>query len=426
MPNFNPFLTSIQRNLTFIILLASIMGILILINGYFYDGTLNQYQCYGQAFLFGTDRLQPQSQERCISLMQKNDATTRFSLPKEYPILSILAFTFPLFFNDQYYNLLFAIEISFILGWLCWKIKKERDIKSVCLLLTYLILGNIFILGSRFDLIPAFLTILCLISSDKKQFGCAYVFLALSVMFKFYTLPLVGPLILIEHLDFKKTSVNKKNHGPMIFLATISFALFISFLINPNQWQDPFVFFLNRPIEMESIPASINALYASLTDNNLCTGWGFGGFNLLGLTTNNCQNIMQPISSGLFFLSLTVFGYLIILKNLWIKRINLGQSFIAILLLLIATGKVFSPQYLIWLSPLIVYVYRFNKFWILTWGSICVLTTLIYPVLFRAILVGQRVDLYPTLWTILVFRNALIVILAIVGLLPSLKKNNFK
>jgi len=58
--------------------------------------------------------------------------------------------------------------------------------------------------------------------------------------------------------------------------------------------------------------------------------------------------------------------------------VDLTQTAIALLLLFIATGKVLSPQYLIWLIPLLAYAGACDLFWLFLWGSISILTTILY------------------------------------------------
>ena len=52
------------------------------------------------------------------------------------------------------------------------------------------------------------------------------------------------------------------------------------------------------------------------------------------------------------------------------------------LLIVIIMGKVFSPQYLIWVAPFIAYVGQARWKWLITWSSISILTLIIYPFMY--------------------------------------------
>jgi hypothetical protein len=62
----------------------------------------------------------------------------------------------------------------------------------------------------------------------------------------------------------------------------------------------------------------------------------------------------------------------------WHKKLDIVQASIALLLVFLATGKTFSPQYLIWLIPLLSYAGAYNRFWIFCWGIISLLTAILY------------------------------------------------
>jgi hypothetical protein len=66
----------------------------------------------------------------------------------------------------------------------------------------------------------------------------------------------------------------------------------------------------------------------------------------------------------------------------WRGKIDLPMASLLTLLILIITGKVFSPQYLIWVAPLVAYVGKCNWKWLVSWGSVSILTTIIFPYMY--------------------------------------------
>jgi hypothetical protein len=60
-------------------------------------------------------------------------------------------------------------------------------------------------------------------------------------------------------------------------------------------------------------------------------------------------------------------------------RLTVGQAFLACLCAVLVTNKIFSPQYLIWVLPVVAYIEGFDAVWLV----ICVLTTLDYPIIYQ-------------------------------------------
>lgn len=68
----------------------------------------------------------------------------------------------------------------------------------------------------------------------------------------------------------------------------------------------------------------------------------------------------------------------------WRGRIDLAMACLLTVLMLIVTGKVFSPQYLIWVFSLAAYVGQSNRWWLFFWAVVGCLTSLIYPYMYPA------------------------------------------
>jgi hypothetical protein len=64
----------------------------------------------------------------------------------------------------------------------------------------------------------------------------------------------------------------------------------------------------------------------------------------------------------------------------WRDRLSLTQGFLFATGVIILSVKVFSVQYLLWLSPLIAYIYGTQAAALIAWGAVCLATSLFYPV----------------------------------------------
>ena len=89
------------------------------------------------------------------------------------------------------------------------------------------------------------------------------------------------------------------------------------------------------------------------------------------------------------------------------------QTFIALLLVFIVTGKVFSPQYLIWVMPLLAFTTALDGFWLLFWGTISLLTTIIYPYLYTRTPNILLVQFVPGFIQFVAVRDALFVLVTL-------------
>ena len=94
--------------------------------------------------------------------------------------------------------------------------------------------------------------------------------------------------------------------------------------------------------------------------------------------------VLKPLSS----LALAG-GCLWVYLRLARGRLGLAQSFLALLCVVTVTNKIFSPQYMIWVTPFVAEVYGFDLLWLL----ICGLTTLIFPYLYA---LGRPIWVVPT------------------------------
>src|SRR5947209_112601 len=131
-------------------------------------------------------------------------------------------------------------------------------------------------------------------------------------------------------------------------------------------------YFTHRPVQIESTGSTILWI-AAYFGYPAHVEYTFGSLNIVSALGNSVSQ---------FFLLAFVLGYIYTIWLQWRGKLDVAQTFIALLLVFIVTGKVFSPQYLIWVMPLLAFTNALDGFWLLFWGTISLLTTIIYPYLY--------------------------------------------
>jgi hypothetical protein len=349
------------------------------------------YQCYALTFWLGSNatKLLPASQ--CTFLTFSSPQPPFHMLPVEYPPLTLLPFSLALLMPFAYYQWAFALLMSLVSLLAYWLLLRYGPRGSAFVFALYLFIGALAITQARFDLLPATLTLMCLITAERKHWRAAYIALAFSVLMKIYPLLLLPALFIAEQQAAKSLplQVNFTPHKPphQQFLMLLRYVLhwqwkncllFLSIivgisgafaLLNFNEAVfSQLNYFIYRPIQIESI------------DNTLLWLAKDFGFPLQFIYNFGSINSLSSLSGVVGRLTSTCFalGSIYVLWQQWHSRLDFTQTAIALLLLFIATSKVFSPQYLIWLIPLLAYAGAFDTFWMLIWGAISLLTTIVF------------------------------------------------
>jgi hypothetical protein len=167
----------------------------------------------------------------------------------------------------------------------------------------------------------------------------------------------------------------------------------------------PLTYFIQRPFQVESIASSL-LWVGSLLGVPYQLAFTYGSLNI----TSNFVGIVSPLFTCLLLAGLSGI-FLLQLKG----RMSFAQSMVAIVGILMATGKVFSPQYLLWLFPLLAYVYargEASRRIILLWSLVGILTTIIYLGYYaRMPNFATAAQVLPTLWgffPLVALRNCLL------------------
>lgn len=391
----------------------------------FNDAT--RYQCYATAFWHGTPGLSVLPPKQCaflqattsstlatklqqkhfpgilVNLVASQSTTQPFhALPPEYPVLTLIPFSPPLLVPTQEYQTAFAILMALVAGCIYFLLKLNRSTGAAIAFAFYLSLGSWATAESRFDLVTAALTLGAVILAGQKRWKWAYALIAIGTLLKFYPAVLLPPLFIAQQLDLNVNHADtwkawSRWSGLATFVAVCVVVMVVSLLLNVADTISPFRYFLNRPIQIESFPATLVWLGQ------------FAGYAVQYPFTFQSQNIVSALSSKIGLLSdiLTVAGLLYTFWLQWRGKIDLFMSSLLTLLVIMAFGKVLSPQYLIWVAPFVAYVGKSNWKWLLVWGCVALLTIIIFPFMY--------IDLPHILnyYAVIVARDTLIVVFSL-------------
>jgi len=320
-------------------------------------------------------------------------------LPTEYPILALVPFSLTLLPAGVDYAWVFSFGMAalFLLGWIA--VARMTGRRAGVAYVVYLLVAGFGVILSRYDLVPALVTVAAIAAAERKRWRIAYVLLGLGVLLKIYPVILL-PILLIQQVR-SGTSPPKAATSVLWFALTVAAGVAASIVLAGPGWLDPIRFAIQRPVQVESVPATVLSL-ASLLGWPAALDHTFNSFNITGPGDRAVSTL---------FAALFVIGSLFVLYRQATGRLTLRQACLACVCLLLATSKVLSTQYLIWVLPLVALELELDPMWIL----ICVLTTLIFPGLyFLTALIDQSPEATATAytWPFLVAvatRNALLV-----------------
>jgi hypothetical protein len=147
----------------------------------------------------------------------------------------------------------------------------------------------------------------------------------------------------------------------------------------------------------------------------------FGSLNIFDgadFTTGRLTSIVSLLGTGLLGIGLLYTYWL-----QWRSKIGLAAASLLTLLIVMLTGKVFSPQYLIWVAPLVAYVGEADLRWLFSWGTLSLLTTWIYPHIYIMTPRLDQVPFLPLFFPVVTVRNVLLLIF-ILALLFSYSRSH--
>ena len=283
----------------------------------------------------------------------------------EYPPFALVFFAIPRLFADTAwgYNVAYVAEVLvfMVVGLLLVSKLAERmghDQKKAMLVYAILMLLMLEFVVDRYDIFPAILTLASFYMFASKRHGCACLLLAVGAMTKLYPAVLF-PLYLL-YLAYGR-QWRDAAVSCAAFLGTCVLIVGVAWLINPELITNFLSYHTDRPLQIESVPASVVYLLSmfGLTDvwiQPFADPDSFGSDNLMGPLPDAVASVMMPL---MVVLILAVYAYYAVLRHRGVRDDDLrliGLAAVAVLMLFMVANKVFSSQYLIWAIAPIAFV----------------------------------------------------------------------
>jgi hypothetical protein len=417
--------------------------VLLILGGLLYSGASWQmfsvgsdatyYQCYAVAFWQGWSGLKKLPPEQCTFLVHPDKDVMLISqdglvhamqhwrlppsliqiiasqepekpyhtLPHEYPWVTLLSFSLALIAPAYWYQVAFAIEMFLFIGCIYFVLQRWRSRPAAVTFALCLLVGNASTALARIDIIPAGLTLFAVICAAQKHWNWAFVLLALATLSKVYPVALLIPFILALQRDTQEKWYAWCKWRPVaLFVGICILVTAISLVLSVVGTLAPLGYFAHRPVQIESLLASLLWLCSLL-----------GKTSLTYVFTFDALNVLSSWSAGVTFLliGLLVVGLLSTWWLQWRGHMDLAMACLLTLLIVIITAKVFSPQYLIWVIPLVAYVGQGNRWWLIFWALVGYLTSLIYPYMYPVAYSHVLLAAYlPRFYLLAVARNFLL------------------
>jgi len=347
-----------------------------------------RYECYAVAFWQGTGGINALPMRQCEFLP---NIVQFHTLPIEYPPFSLAFFSLPLLIPFISYSLGFALSMALVMGVIYKALLQYGPDGSAQVFAIFMVISSFATAFSCYDIVPAGMTLVCLVLVVHRRWMMAYIVLGLAVLVKLYPILFFPIIFIAEQQDIQSylnTSLKVLNTGSvgilhrireikswhyknsLIFLALlVGMTVFFGLFNFKDAVLSSLAYFLLRPIQVEAV-GGVFLWLASLLGIPVTWQGSFGSLNVV----SPIESVVSAISMIFLYV-----GYVSILIMSLQRKLNFNQAVLATLLVLIATSKVFSPQYLIWLVPVLAYCNSTSKAWWILWGSTSILTLIIFP-----------------------------------------------
>jgi uncharacterized membrane protein len=339
----------------------------------------------------------------------------------EYPPFSLIFFIIPRLFAPTWtiYSIIYQTQVVLfdLLGlWLIYDIARRLG-QTPWKMITIYTLGILAIgpvIGQQYDIFPAVMTLLAVYFFWREKTKSAWLFLALGTMTKLFP-AIIAPVFVISYVCNRQY---KQLWTGLITYTVVCLVVLMPFLVtSPGSLMSIYDYHAKRGIQLESTYSSFLMLATKLGIVKAYPAFGFGAWNIVG----SVEDILAKLSTVFVFLFLLITYSIFYYRNKACKVniYNLGSNSLVTILIVLITGKVLSPQYLIWLIPLLPLVS--GRWGVPVWIVFFMVGALTYYVFPHNYY--ELIDFKTSAVAALLFRNILLMLMA---LLIALSISEFK
>lgn len=312
----------------------------------------------------------------------------------EYPPLALLSFLAPglIFHTPLAYSFAFAGELlifDLIALALITSLaaRFNMPVRVSLAVYTALLLAVGPLVVCRYDLMPATLVLAALWAFVGKRTGVAWALLALGVTAKLYPVVLV-PLFFIYHVinrEYRRLVKGVASFSGVIFVVVVPWLI-----IDAGGFWYSLTYHLERGLHSESSYGTALLMAQALGLTRVEGGLTFGSWNISSPTADAIGGISFYLTAGFLSMVYVWYGWLlgkwvkVRLKKNILEPYDAGRllfQFVSLtVLVFVLTNKVFSPQYLIWLCPLLPLFGGQSRYfvWVL-FAAAAALTQYVFP-----------------------------------------------
>ena len=342
-------------------------------------------------------------------VMQGQVPYVDFSL--EYPPLALLFFVLPRLASSSIiiYTILYKAEVllAILIGLFLIYLLARRLGKApwkMMLVYTLCIIAVGPIVAEQFDIFSAILTLGSLYAYILGKNKTAWALLALGALTKIYPL-FLAPVYLVIALRNRQYRAAGSGILTALLIGVIFAGPFV--IVGSDSIKSLVEYHLQRGIQLESTYSSFLLIFDKLGLTQVNTVFNFGSWNLAG----GPVDALTKLSSYLLVILLLIAYWFIYRRTKPGKSqsTRIGAYALLVLCIVLITSKVLSPQYLIWLIPLLPLVLQRGRYIIMV---VFILTGLATYYLFPQAYL-DLMDLRTVPVVVLFIRNLLLVVLTV-------------